>query len=338
MTRITDIKTTFTAGEVSPELLGRGDLRAYDNGALELRNVFIKPTGGVTRRFGLGFIDMEAGNGKLIAFEFNSEQTALLVINNEQIDIYSGGVKEATLQTPWTLAQIPQIAWTQSADTLLLVHPDVHPKKLLRSGLGAWTLSDWNFYVEDGTSYQPYYKFADGEVTLTASALSGDITLTASEDVFVQGHENTRLRVQGVDVLITDYESPTVVSATVIPRKNPENQEYYTLTTTDSNIDWFEQAFSTVHGYPVTVAFHQDRLVIGGSKDLPNRMWFSKSGDLLNFNLGEGLDDEAIEFSILSDQVNAIRGVFSSRHLQVFTSGAEWMGGLHAQVQHLRSG
>jgi hypothetical protein len=58
---------------------------------------------------------------------------------------------------------------------------------------------------------------------------------------------------------------------------------------------------------------------------LPNRLWFSKSGDLFNFDLGEGLDDDAIEFSILSDQVNAIRHVFSGRHLQVFTSGAEWM-------------
>jgi len=32
MTRIRDIKTTFTAGEVSQELLGRGDLRSYENG------------------------------------------------------------------------------------------------------------------------------------------------------------------------------------------------------------------------------------------------------------------------------------------------------------------
>ena len=51
----------------------------------------------------------------------------------------------------------------------------------------------------------------------------------------------------------------------------------------------------------------------------------SKSSDLFNFDLGTGLDDEAIEFAILSDQVNAIRAVFSGRHLQVFTSGAEWM-------------
>ncbi|MFP4098964.1 MAG: hypothetical protein ACLFU1_09350, partial [Alphaproteobacteria bacterium] len=129
-----------------------------------------------------------------------------------------------------------------------------------------------------------------------------------------------------------DYDSPTVVSATVIPLKNPDydpqvqgSAQYFYLTDTSPNIDWYEQAFSPARGYPVTVAFHQDRLVIGGSRDLPNRMWFSKSGDLMNFDLGDGLDDEAIEFSILSDQVNAIRGVFSSRHLQVFTSGAEWM-------------
>jgi len=51
----------------------------------------------------------------------------------------------------------------------------------------------------------------------------------------------------------------------------------------------------------------------------------SKSADLFNFDLGTGLDDEGIEFAILSDQVNAIRAIFSGRHLQVFTSGAEWM-------------
>lgn len=332
MTRITDIKTTFTAGEVSEELLGRGDLRAYNNGALELRNVFIKPTGGVTRRSGLAYVDTVAGDGKLISFEFNSQQTALLVITDKQIDIYSYGIKEATITSPWSDDQIPQLAWTQSADTLLLVHPDIHPKKLVRGSSGSWSLEDWELYIEDNTSYQPYFKFANSAVTLTPSAIEGDITLTSSADVFEDGHEDTRLRLRGIDVLITDFESPTVVSGTVIPRKNPDydvegvdSVEYFKLPDTSASIDWFEQAFSPVRGYPVTVAFHQDRLVIGGSRDLPNRMWFSKSGDLLNFDLGTGLDDEAIEFSILSDQVNAIRGIFSSRHLQVFTSGAEWM-------------
>ncbi|PCJ98657.1 MAG: hypothetical protein COA45_07565 [Zetaproteobacteria bacterium] len=315
MTRIRDVKTTFTAGEVSPELLGRGDLRAYDNGALTLHNVFINPTGGVKRRFGLGYIDVAAGDGKLIAFEFNTQQTALLVLSDGQIDIYSSGVKEATIPAPWGVAQISQIAWTQSADTLLMVHPDVPPKKLVRSGLGVWSLSDWSFFTDENIIYHPYFKFVESGVTLTPSGTTGSVTLTASADVFVAGHVGTRLRVGGKDVEITDYSSPTVVTVTVIED----------LISTDATIDWFEQAFSPVHGYPVSVAFHQDRLVIGGSRDLPNRLWFSKSGDLFNFDLGDGLDDEAIEFAILSDQVNAIRGIFSSRHLQIFTSGAEWM-------------
>jgi hypothetical protein len=315
MSRIREIKTNFTAGEVSENLLGRGDLRAYDNGARRLRNVFINPTGGVTRRAGLAYIDTAAGNGKLIAFEFNTEQTYLLVITHLQIAIYAGSTLVTSVVSPWTEAQIQQLSWTQSADTMLFVHPDHAPKKLTRNPDSSWSLNDWVFFANGNVIRQPYFKFADTAITLTPSATTGTITITASAPVFAAGHENTRLRIGGKEVLITDFDSSTVVTASVIQ----------TLTGTAATIDWAEQAFNPVRGYPITVAFHQDRLVIGGSRDLPNRLWFSKSGDLFNFDLGTGLDDEAIEFAILSDQVNAIRGMFSGRHLQVFTSGAEWM-------------
>lgn len=315
MTRVRQVKTTFTAGEVSDDLLGRGDLRAYENGAKTLRNLFIFPTGGVTRRAGLGYIDTIPSDGRLISFAFNTEQTFLLVLTDEQIDIYLNGVKQETLTAPWTAAQISQIAWTQSADTLLLVHPDVPPKKLTRNPWSVWLLEDWDYIEGDEEQlYQPYFKFAAPGVSLTPSGTSGTITLTASANVFTLEHEQTRLRVKDKELLITDYDSPAVVTADVIQD----------LPNTDETIDWKEQAFSPARGYPVTVAFHQDRLVIGGSRDLPNRIWFSKSGDLFNFDFGTGLDDEAIEFAVLSDQVNAIRGVFSGRHLQIFTSGAEW--------------
>jgi len=309
-------KTNFTAGEVSRRLLGRGDLRAYENGALTLRNLFIHPTGGVTRRAGLRYVDTAAGRGRLIDFEFNTEQTYLLVLSDYEIRIYQDDTLIDTLATPWSEVQIASLNWTQSADTLLLVHPDIPPKRLTRSGTGVWSLNDWIFDTSETTnvSYRPYFKFADAAVTLTPSATTGSITLTASANVFVAGHDNTRLRIGGKEVLITAVGSATVVDATVIE----------TLGGTTATKDWEEQAFSAVHGYPTSCAFHQDRLVLGGSRDLPNRLWLSKSGELWNFDLGTGLDDEAIEFAILSDQVNAIRNVFSGRHLQVFTSGAEW--------------
>ncbi len=315
MSRIRQVKTTFTAGEVAPELLGRGDLRAYDNGAMKLRNLFIHPTGGVSRRSGLRHIDTIPGQGRLIAFEFNTQQTYLLVITDFKIHIYLDGVKITELSTPWSNEQIPQIAWTQSADTLLLTHSETPPKKLVRLSASNWELQDWSFFTDKGISYQPYYKFADSEVTLTPSGTSGTISLTSSSDIFTSGHIGTKLKFKGIQCDIIAYDSPTVVTVTL----------QSTLTDTSPSIDWQEQAFSPVRGYPITVAFHQDRLVIGGSRDLPNRIWFSKSGNLFNFDLGTGLDDESIEFALLSDQVNAIRGIFSGRHLQVFTSGAEWM-------------
>lgn len=315
MSRIRQIKTTFTAGEVSRALLGRGDLRAYENGALTLRNVFIQPTGGVTRRAGLRFVDEAAGEGRLISFEFSVEQTYLLVLTDGQMAIYADEELVDQIAAPWSADQIPQLASIQSADTLLLAHPDLPPMRLTRNLGEVWLLQDWEFYSADNVINQPYFKFAESGATLTPSATTGTFTLTASAPVFYETHVGTRLRVGGKEVEVTDFNSPTVVTVEAVED----------LTSTVATIDWEEQAFSPVRGYPISVAFHQDRLVIGGSRDLPNRLWFSKSGDLFNFDLGTGLDDEAIEFSILSDQVNALRGIYSGRHLQVFTSGAEWM-------------
>jgi len=316
MARMHTFKTSFTAGEVSMELAGRGDLTAYDNGAGKLTNIFVMPTGGIYRRAGMRYVDTAASEGRLVAFEFNTEQVYLLVFRDSIVDVYKNGTLHKTIDSaPWTLAQVKNINWVQSADTLLITHPDVAPKKLTRDKNDVWAITDWTYFEKDDVIYQPYHKFSDDAVTLQASLTSGSITVTASEDVFVTGHVGKRFRIEGKELEITAVTSATLATAMVKS----------TLTTTTATKDWKEQSFSELRGWPVSVCFHQDRLVIGGSRDSPNRLWMSKSADLFNFDLGTGLDDEAIEFAILSDQVNAVRAVFSGRHLQVFTSGAEWM-------------
>jgi hypothetical protein len=309
------VKTNFTAGQLSPTLIGRGDLRAYDNGAATLENVFIYSTGGVTRRAGMNYLATLPGVGRLAAFEFNTEQVYLLAFTDSLITVFQGGVQITTLTAPWTMSQIPQINWVQSADTLLVVHPDVEPQQVTRSDSG-WAIGPWVFDVDATTHVidQPYYKFADPTVTVTPSANTGNITLTASASVFQSGHVGTRMRVGGQEISVTAVASGTQLTATVIE----------TLASTAATIDWQEQSFSSVHGWPTAVTFHQNRLVIGGSRDLPNRLWLSQSDDLFNFDLGTALDSDAIEIGILSDQVNAICAVFSSRNLLVFTSGSEW--------------
>ncbi|MFC3126816.1 hypothetical protein ACFOD4_17260 [Pseudoroseomonas globiformis] len=302
-------KTSFTAGELGDHLLGRGDLRAYENGARRLRNVFIQPTGGVTRRPGLRHVAMLPGAAKLIGFEFSTEQTYLLALTHGRLQVFMGDAEVASLAAPWTAAMLDQIAWTQSADTLLLLHPDMQPQRITRTGHSAWSIAPWTWVA------RPFYRFAPPGVALTPSATTGSITLTSNTAFFVAGHVGTQLRVSGRRLVVTSITSATIATAAVIDE----------LAGSDATTDWDEAAFSGVHGWPATACFHQDRLVLGGSRDLPNRLWLSRSGDLFNFDLGTGLDDQAIEFGLLSDQVNAIRAVFSGRHLQVFTSGAEWM-------------
>ncbi len=137
MPRVHKTQTNFTSGELSPLLLGRGDLSAYENGAAKLRNTFIFPTGGIQRRAGLRFIDTAQDTGRFISFEFNTEQVYLLVFTDSRIDIYRDEqwVAEIT-STPWTVARLPQINWTQSADTLLVVHPEHTPPDYTNVGYG----------------------------------------------------------------------------------------------------------------------------------------------------------------------------------------------------------
>ncbi len=309
MPSIKRIKSSFTAGELAPELLGRGDLRAYENGARRLRNVVIQATGGVTRRPGLRHVAVLAGPARLIAFEFNTEQTYLLVLTALRMQVFLDDAEVASVAGPWTGAMLPQLAFTQNADTLILLHPDLPTQRITRTGHTAWTVQPFEF------SRRPWARFAPAGIEILTNGTSGTVTVTASAAVFAPLHVGALLRLAGKRLEITGYTSPVTVTASVL---DP-------LASSSATTDWQESAFSLAHGWPVTACFHQDRLVLGGSRDLPNRLWLSRSGDLSDFDLGTGLDDQGIEFSLLSDQVNAIRGVFSGRHLQVFTSGAEWM-------------
>ena len=172
MNNIVSVKTNFTSGQVSPSLYARGDLGVYANGARKLENVIIFPTGGVSRRAGLRFLAEISEPCRLVAFEFNTEQTYLLCFEPSLLKVFKEGQKIAELEAPWTAAQLANINWTQSADTLLVVHPEVAPRQISRNQDENWTVSEWEYYEKDGSVYCPYYNFYQKKVSLTPSGLS----------------------------------------------------------------------------------------------------------------------------------------------------------------------
>jgi len=309
-------KTNFTAGEVTPRLLGRGELRAWENGATELTNVVLHPTGGVSRRPGLHFLAEMPGPARLVSFEFNTQQIYLLVLSDFRLDVYQDGELIAgDIQAPWWRSILFELTWVQSADTLFVAHPEMRTQLVTRTGEGAWSIDPMEF-SNDGFHQQiPHHKFADREVTLEPSGTDGTITLTASAPVFEPDHVGVAFRMRG-----GEFRPQTITSATEV-----EADVTIPLDSADGTRDWTEAAFSNVRGWPGVVGFHQNRLVLGGSRDLPNHLWLSQTSDIFNFDLDEGLPDEGIQVSLLSDQVNAIRGLLSMAELQIFTTGGEWV-------------
>lgn len=91
MTIAQPIKTNFTAGELSPRLMGRTDINKYANGAEKIENAYCLVAGGVTRRSGTRYVTSRVGFVRLIDFEFNAEQAYVLLFEDKQVTFCHDG-------------------------------------------------------------------------------------------------------------------------------------------------------------------------------------------------------------------------------------------------------
>jgi len=88
--------------------------------------------------------------------------------------------------SPYQESDLFELQFRQSADVMWIVHPDYAPRKLTRTSATSFNLSTINF------TKGPFMKrndlANDDDVTITPSATTGDITLTASSAVFDPKH------------------------------------------------------------------------------------------------------------------------------------------------------
>jgi hypothetical protein len=334
MPRFVDIQTNFSTGELDPLLRSRIDLAQYNNALAKATNVVVQPQGGIRRRPGLKHIaelPSSAADGvRLVPFEFSVDDSYMLCFVNERMYVFKDGVQITAingganpyLSTSITSAMLSQLNWTQSADTMFIVHPDLAPVKLVRGGTDAtWTISTYTF------SNIPKYAFTLTTTTptaghLTPSAVSGNVTLTSQNAAFSAGSVGQYVNAtpQG-RARIIQYISNTSVKAVI---------EYPFFDT--SNIaqgNWeiesgYEDVWSAGKGWPRTVTFHEGRLYFGGSKSRPSTIWGSKIGIFDEFMPTEAFDDDAVEATLDTSSLNVIVDMISGRDLQVFTTGAEF--------------
>ena len=91
----------------------------------------------------------------------------------------------------------------------------------------------------------------------------------------------------------------------------------------EADTDFALGAFSVTTGFPAAVAFYEERLTFANTTAQPQTIFFSVAGDFEDF--ADGIDaDDALIYTIGSNQVNVIRYLSSSRALIVGTSGGEF--------------
>lgn len=316
--------TNFTSGELSPLLTSRLDSDAYKNGLKTLRNFRIRAQGGVTRRPGLRYLqDLSDIPYQTEPYIYDEDEAYILLFSNGRLDIVdvSNPTTSLTAVTscPWATAQIGEIKVAQSGDTMIAVHPDFAMQKITRTSATTFTVTAYTFDTNDGFVHQPYYKFAPAAVTITpTNANTNPQTFTASTATFSSAWEGEEIEFTDDagtvhHIVFTTYLSDTTFTGAFDTA--PSN--------TNASANWKEQVFSSRHGYARTVMFHDQRLIFGGSKDLPNHLFFSKVGEFFNFDVGTGLDDQSIQVQIAENQVSTIKSLESFRNLVVFTSEQE---------------
>ena len=338
MSRVIAIQNSFTSGELDPKLLSRTDIKQYESGLTTALNVVVLPQGGVKRRPGLKYITELGGspeNGiRLVPFEFSTSDAYLLAFTHNRMAVIKNGVLQTNiagsgnnfLTTTITSAMLTKMCWTQSADTLITVQEDMAPKKITRTSDTAWTIADVTF--DFNPQYAPSFTIINTSSagTLTPSAVSGNITLTASSgSVFTSAHVNQFINVIGGNSFgrarIVERTSGTVVKAHVeIPFFNTDAID---------NANWeletgYVDTFSSSRGFPRSACFHQGRLYFGGSKSRPSTIFASRVNEFFNFNPGEGNADDAFVATLDTSQLNAIVDIISANYLQIFTTGGEF--------------
>lgn len=410
MAKVSPAFTNFSAGEFSPKLDGRVDLQKYVQAAKKLENMTVQPQGGVSRRPGSIFVrevKNSAHNVRLIPFEFNVEQAYILEFGDQYFRVHkdggtvvsSGSPVEFT--TPYLHTELSDLRFTQSNDVLFVVHKNHAPREITRTSHTAWTVTEATFVRG------PMLDANTTTTTLTASARTGSVTITASSNTFASTDVGRLVKLHHGFAKITAFSSATSVTATVQENEAGVAELSPTLTaatisfhegdpsatgnehndrledtaggfvkagfeagmqisitgSTSNNIsnvliaqvtsttmllepgaDLADEAaasghtvtgdlvaddnfnlgaFSNTTGFPGHVALHEQRLIFSNTSAQPRTLFFSKSGDFLNFTPGTA-DADPLTFTLGSDQANEVRYLQPGRFLQVGTSGGEF--------------
>lgn len=322
------IQPVFNRGELSPRIIGRVDNDAYYAATKYSNNMIPFPQGSITKRTGTYYVATvkdSADETILIPFKFSTVQNYIIEVGDQYMRFFRNrGVVESAgipyeIITPWPEGIVRELKYVQSFDRLYVFHHNYAPRVITRTSDTAWTINTLD--IQDG----PYLPTNTTTTTMTPSAATGAITLTASAATFVAGDVGRQMRIKvGSNnwgwVTITGYTNPTTVSATVNS----------TLTATTATTSWAFSYFGGDMGWPAVGTIYEQRMLLANTISYPATVFATETGGFGTYAKfsptnpdGTVVDSNGFVYTIGDDQVNDIRWLSSGRILMIGTSGGE---------------
>ncbi len=361
MSIATTAVTNFTAGEMSPRLEGRTDLSKYFNGCRVLKNFHVHPHGGITRRSGFRFV-AEAMNPDspllLIPFEFNNDQTYVLELGETtagqgRMRVFAdGGIVQSDgadyeRDVPYTAEELDRLRFAQSADVLVLVHPNHPIRKLTRKDHDDWALEEMTFTGQPEAwkegNYPSVVGFFEQRLILAATPdKPGTIWMSRTgefedfrlktREVPQEGWRDREINDAGSDSLRNGKAGDTFSlrdgdgfeKKDGIKGQHPDGTtRYYRYKGTQNH---------SASGADKTITFEETpgnngiELIWFSDGTLNDEYWECfEVGDRTDAQAGDiPLADDAIEATLSGRQANAIEFVVPRNKLWIGTAGGEW--------------
>lgn len=342
----------FTGGEVTPTISARYDLQKFGSFLQCCENFLPNLHGDVERRPGTRYVAELGGPAVLVPFRFNTERT-----NNYALLFQEGVIRVAhedglipgvSMASDYALDDVYALSVAQVGDLVYLAHKKYPLRKVIRSGAApdyAWSMVDVRLNRSLSAPAKPAVSFVrdnpDDDAPLNYT-LNYMVTAVDADGVeSLPSPAGSAVGKYPTDWVVgnhVDLSWPAVAGA-VEYNIYRESAGYYGFIGVATGLSFQDQNFEAdtsmtpkedwdpfANGNnPATVAFHQQRMVLGGTRDNPASFFMSRTGDYENFRKSRPLqDDDPVEYMLASGSIDEIKWVIGFGELLIGTSGAEY--------------
>ena len=322
MARSAPALSSFTAGEISPRLEGRTNIEKYREGLSDLTNMVVMPHGGVTRRPGteyLGEVKSSSVKTRLIPFQFKTSDTYILEFGNQIMRVFRNDLQvlNSSAKTITAATKANPGVFTSNS------HGFSNGDEVYVDSLGGMTeVNGRNYLVANSTTntFSLQDLFGNDIDTTNFTTYTSGGTATEIFEVATPYSEADLFNIRFAQSADTMYLVHPSYDIRTLTRSDHNNWTFATLSITGSP----SPGLSGSDNRPSCVSFFEQRLVFAGTNNNPQSIWFSKNGNYTNFTVGTAADD-ALIYTIASNQVNAIRYLSATRVLTIGTSGGEYV-------------